>query len=251
MGDSNTAQESRKRKMEWVTSYSNMTMDEAQSRLGFRLRSLEEVPVDEMLAEMLADAGKMDSEAALNLDVVKEEILADPGKTDSEAALNLHVVKEEVYKGILKPFEGSPTEADPDFTESNINHLVYAIVSPILEYFTHKTKRRGVQLRSKKEIVSQENQTGGAEESVTIVDLIELESENFMLIVEAKRSSLGQAFKQCVLAMKDMHGINGSGEVYGFVTTGKIWQMLKYDGDSFQLSEEMLVLFSRVRRVKI
>ncbi|KAF8472084.1 hypothetical protein BDZ91DRAFT_717166, partial [Kalaharituber pfeilii] len=51
----------------------------------------------------------------------------------------------------------------------------------------------------------------------------------FILIVEVNRSSLGQVLKQCALAMKDMCGINGSGEVYGFVTTGKSWQMLKYD----------------------
>jgi hypothetical protein len=34
---------------------------------------------------------------------------------------------------------------------------------------------------------------------------------------------------------------NDEGGVYGFVTTGKSWQMLKYDGVSFQLSEEIVV----------
>ncbi|KAF8533390.1 hypothetical protein BDD12DRAFT_865649, partial [Trichophaea hybrida] len=65
----------------------------------------------------------------------------------------------------------------------------------------------------------------------------------FILIVEAKRSSIGQAIKQCLLSMKDMRDNNDAGEVYGFVTTGKSWQMLKYDGVSFQLSDEILVLF--------
>ncbi|KAF8538994.1 hypothetical protein BDD12DRAFT_839949, partial [Trichophaea hybrida] len=42
---------------------------------------------------------------------------------------------------------------------------------------------------------------------------------------------------------KDMRENNGGGEVYGFVTTGETWQMLRNDGTSFQLSEKMNVLF--------
>jgi len=64
--------------------------------------------------------------------------------------------------------------------------------------------------------------------------------------VEAKRSSLGQALKQCLLALKDMGDINGDGKVYGFVTTGKSWQMVEYDGVSFRMTEEMIVLFSKM-----
>ncbi|KAF8473502.1 hypothetical protein BDZ91DRAFT_404492 [Kalaharituber pfeilii] len=71
-----------------------------------------------------------------------------------------------------------------------------------------------------------------------------------MLIVKVNQFSLGQALKQCALAMKDMRSINGSGEVYGFVTTGKSWQMLKYDGNSSQFSKEMLVLFRKIGRDK-
>jgi hypothetical protein len=44
---------------------------------------------------------------------------------------------------------------------------------------------------------------------------------------------------QCLLAMKDTRDINGGGEVYGFVTTGKAWRMLKYDGTSFELTEKI------------
>jgi len=41
--------------------------------------------------------------------------------------------------------------------------------------------------------------------------------------------------KQCFLSRKDMSDNNGEGEVYGLVTTGKGWQMLKYDGVSFKM----------------
>jgi len=50
--------------------------------------------------------------------------------------------------------------------------------------------------------------------------------------------------KQCLLVMKDMHESNSDqGTIYGFVTTGKIWRMITYDGRSFQKSEGMMVLF--------
>jgi hypothetical protein len=37
------------------------------------------------------------------------------------------------------------------------------------------------------------------------------------------------AMKQCLLAVRDMRDTNAGGNVYGFVTTGKAWRMLKYD----------------------
>ena len=138
--------------------------------------------------------------------------------------------------------EGFPTEADPDFKETNINHLVYATISSILEKSILTTGRKILRLRSEKEIVPTDGETGSTEEFV-MVDLISVKKERFILIVEAKRSSLGQAMKQCLLAMKDMSDNNGGGEVYGFVITGKGWQMLRYDGVSFQMTEEMVVLF--------
>ncbi|RPB22785.1 hypothetical protein L211DRAFT_765697, partial [Terfezia boudieri ATCC MYA-4762] len=76
------------------------------------------------------------------------------------------------------------------------------------------------------------------------VDFIELKRKEYILIVEAKRSSVGQAMKQCLLAMRDMHDNNGrQGTIYGFVTTGRDWRMISYDGESFQKSEEMVILF--------
>ena len=36
---------------------------------------------------------------------------------------------------VLINVEGPPTEADSGFKEANINHLVYAIVSPIFDTF--------------------------------------------------------------------------------------------------------------------
>ncbi|KAF8538492.1 hypothetical protein BDD12DRAFT_842333 [Trichophaea hybrida] len=138
--------------------------------------------------------------------------------------------------------EGYPTKGDPDFKESNINHLVYATISPILCDFIRKTGRATVQLRSEKENISTDGQTGGTEE-FAVLDLISVKDERFIFIVEAKRSSLGQAMKQCLLAMKDMRDSNGHGKVYGFVTTGEQWQMFEYDGTWFRKTNVMIVVF--------
>ena len=48
-----------------------------------------------------------------------------------------------------------------------------------------------------------------------------MDSEKFIFIVEAKSRSLGQAVKQCVLAMQDMEDSNSEEKLYGFITTGE------------------------------
>ena len=132
----------------------------------------------------------------------------------------------------------------------SINHLVYGIISPVLEHFINATERVNVQLRSEKEILSTDGETGGKGEHV-VVDLTELRRDEYILIVEAMQNSLGQALEQCLLAMKDMHGNNGGqGTIYGFVTTGRGWRMVTYDGKLFQRSEELLVLFGTMRSDK-
>ena len=57
--------------------------------------------------------------------------------------------------------------------------------------------------------------------------------EKFVLIFEGKRSSVGEAMKQCLLALQDARDNNGEGKVYGFITVGDHWRMLCYDGSKF------------------
>lgn len=218
MGDENTNQ--KKRKSKWTTSYSNMTAVQADKRLGFRIPSLKAISVDELLAN---------------------------AKYGPDAWLT---TKMKVYDQIVQYLrvEGYPTETDPDFKEASINDLVYATISPILDDFIRMTGRESIRLRREKEIVSEDGETGGTEEFV-IVDLISLEEEKFILVVEAKRSSLGQAMRQCLVAMKDMGDLNKCG-VYGFVTIGKQWQMIHYDGTSFVATEEFAVMFQTMETNK-
>ncbi|KAA8898902.1 hypothetical protein FN846DRAFT_194803 [Sphaerosporella brunnea] len=152
-------------------------------------------------------------------------------------------VKEKVYDLILDhlEIEGYPTEADPDFKEANVNDLVHYIIGPIISDFKRKTGRKVFLLREK-EMVSTNGETGGYEEFL-VVDMISVMEEKVVLVIEAKSSSLGEAMKQCLLAMKDMRDNNVEGMVYGFVTTGESWRMLSYDGTSFALTEKIEVLF--------
>ncbi|KAI5806508.1 hypothetical protein DFH27DRAFT_608658 [Peziza echinospora] len=88
-----------------------------------------------------------------------------------------------------------------------------------------KTGRDSVQLLREKEIVSRGGVTGGMEEFV-VMDLISVKERNNVLITEAKRSSLGQAMKQCLLSMKDARDSNG-GDGASFEMTRKIEVVLE------------------------
>ncbi|KAF8543480.1 hypothetical protein BDD12DRAFT_874577 [Trichophaea hybrida] len=129
--------------------------------------------------------------------------------------------KEKVYDEIVQylTVEGYPTEADVYFKGSNVSDLVHATISPIL--------------------------CDGTEEFAAI----EGERDSLYRLFEAKRSSLGEAMKQCLLAMKDMRD-NGGGEVYGFVTTGEHWRMIRYEGASFISTKNFTVLLDTMETDK-
>ncbi|KAA8892730.1 hypothetical protein FN846DRAFT_924087 [Sphaerosporella brunnea] len=222
MGDDNT--ERKKRKSKWTTSYSNMTMADSEKRLGIRFRNIRWVSVDKMLAE------------------------CNYTMEDEDWAVN---TKDEVYKRIVQYLvvEGYPSEEDPDFKEANVSDLVLHVISPIIFDFIIKTGRKGVTLSREREIVATDSETGGTEEFV-VVDQISVTAEKFVLIIEAKRSFVGQAMKQCLLSLKDARDNNGGGAVYGFVTTGENWRMIRYDGTSFRKTRNIMAVFDGMNEDK-
>ena len=111
--------------------------------------------------------------------------------------------------------EGYPAGSGANFNEANVNRPHYGISS--VKRFTG----RNILLRREKEIVSTDFETGGKEEFV-VMDLISVMERNFVLIIEAKRSPVAEAIKQCLLSMKDMGDNNGAGKVYSFITIGKL-----------------------------
>lgn len=102
--------------------------------------------------------------------------------------------------------EGYPTESNADFNETSVSDLVLYTIGPILSGVRRYTGRN-IRLRREKEIVSTDSETGGKQEFV-FIDLISVMERNFVLAIEAKRSSLREAMKQCLLSMKDMRDNN-------------------------------------------
>ncbi|PUU82118.1 pyridoxal phosphate-dependent transferase [Tuber borchii] len=203
-----------KRARKWVTSYSRMTIPEAELYLNVSL-SLPGIPVRRMLE----------------------------GKPQLLGPDAIAKAKKKVYEGLVAYMDvgGYPTEANPDFKEANINDIVTFTIYPILCLFKHETTRK-LQLSREKEITSTDFHTSGMEEFV-VMDWISLHERKYVLIAEAKKVSLGEARKQCFLAMKDMWDSNGGGAaVYGFVTMGDDWRMVSYDG-KFIMTEKIGLLF--------
>lgn len=204
--------EGKKRRLKWQTSYRSVTTEEAEKRLGFRLEKLqsEALPIEKIIGHK---------------------------------NLNLLDLKSKVYERIVEylDVEGYPTMASDDFKEININDLVYTVLAPVISNYKSSTSKP-MRLLRKKEIVSVDSVTGGDEEFV-VVNMLSVTEEKFVLVIEAKRDNLGSAIKQCLLSMKDMRDIDGSGTVYGFVTVGDVWQMIHYDGTTFGMGEDFKILF--------
>ena len=118
--------------MKWDTSYSNISIAQAEKRLGFQIQSLKRMPVYKMLRS------------------------ADDGESPN-AALK---TKKKVYKQIVQYLEteGYPMEGDPNF---NINRPVYATTSPAPCDFIRKTGPAAVQLQ---ETITTGGETGGTED---------------------------------------------------------------------------------------
>ncbi|KAI5804126.1 hypothetical protein DFH27DRAFT_393728 [Peziza echinospora] len=105
--------------------------------------------------------------------------------------------------GIEGP-EGYLSESDAEFTESNVNDLRSGN-----RIFVRMTVHKIILVREK-DIISVDGEAGGYEEFI-VVDTISVNEDKYVLVGEPKRSSLGVAIKQCLLALKDMKGSNGGG----------------------------------------
>ncbi|KAG0637269.1 hypothetical protein HOY80DRAFT_1002797 [Tuber brumale] len=90
-------------------------------------------------------------------------------------------------------------------------------------------------------MTSKDFSTSGMEEFV-VIDYISYNQMKYVLVVEAKKASLGEAIKQCFLSLKDMRDYNDSGIFYGFITQGDSWRMISFDG-TFKLSKKIELMF--------
>ncbi|KAG0635007.1 hypothetical protein HOY80DRAFT_481724 [Tuber brumale] len=202
-----------RRNLKRGTSYSRMTISEAEARLGLRL-NLSGIPVKRMLE------GKR---ALLAPDILLK-------------------LKTKIYQDLVTymALRGYPIEATADSTEATINDIVFFTIYHIIAQFNDETKQN-LRLAREKEITTTDSRTGGREEFV-VMDLISCIQKKYVLAVEAKNTSVGEAIKHCFLALKDMRDYNGGGTVYGFVTQGDSWRMISFDG-TFTLSKKIELLF--------
>ena len=209
----------------WKSQYSHVSFLEAEKGLGVVMETLdnEAIPVNKMLAS-----------AGYTIDENNEEIK----KT-----------KKLVYKAILQylDLEGYPTETNPDYSEINVSDLVLYILDPIVSYFKRRYPRvgRNIRLRRAKEIISDGEVSDRSE--FVMMDLVSVTERYYVMVIETKKSMVGEAMGRCLLSMKNMRDSNGAGKVYGFVTTGESWQMLGYDGVSFQVTDKFDATFRSMR----
>jgi len=154
----------------YEVSYSKVSRDEAEERLGFLLEEFEERAIS--VRQMLAEANPENSGLPENV---------------------LLVIIEKVYERILKYLvgEGIPADSTADFKEANINDLVYTIIAPVIAASSMKLGRK-LRLRREKKITAVDGKYGGLEESVT-VDLIGVGKTKFIFVIEAKRTTLTEA----------------------------------------------------------
>ncbi|KAG0634206.1 hypothetical protein HOY80DRAFT_543431 [Tuber brumale] len=122
-----------------LTTYSKVTLAEAEKRLGFRFMDFKShgISVSQMLEEAKPEI------EGLQKDQVQK-------------------TKEKVYDSIVEflECEGYPTESLEDFKEANINDLVFTILAPIVADFRHKMGRN-VGLFREKQITTLDSKTYG------------------------------------------------------------------------------------------
>lgn len=243
MDQFNATQQNDRRKSGWETSYSSTTTAEAEKRPGLRVKntkatSYSNMSIGDVEKRLGFFLGSLNDKA-----ISVEDMLVKFAHTAKAGPDDTLKTKEKVYQHLLEHIENEryPGEEGSEFKEANVHDLVHYAIGPILTDFRRRAGR-DVRLRREKRIFSSDSTTGGYEDFV-IMDEVSPMEENFVLVVEAKKTSLGRAVGQCLLAVKDMRDTNGGGKVYGFITTGEDWRMVVYDGSRFEMTEKFTILF--------
>lgn len=102
---SSTALTQKRRRSSWISSYSELSISDAEERLGFEMESLGKNPI--AITELVATANNRVGGATINS------------------------MKEKVYSNILDylGFEGYPSTLTKDFCEANVSDLVLLMLN--------------------------------------------------------------------------------------------------------------------------
>ena len=149
--------------------------------------------------------------------------------------------KDKVFQNILDSIEGGgyPTESEDNCNNAMVRSLVASILLPILAAFRHETGR-SVRL-----------QRGDRKVGDTIsANFIGYGDRRLVFIVEAAQPSIWPAKRACMLALKEIGDNNPGGIVYGLVTSGDAWQIIRYQREIFTQTDPVQVVFRTMERDK-
>jgi len=141
-------------------------------------------------------------------------------------------LKKKIFERLIDCIEseGFPEATILPMNESVVTDNVGLILQAMVSHCKRTMSRDDLKLSREKKIISKDEQVGGNMEFITI-QKINAGNIRYVLVVEAKRDSLGKGLTQLLLALKSMWEINNDQKlIYGFVTTGINWQLVTYDG---------------------
>lgn len=97
-------------------------------------------------------------------------------------------------------------------------------------------------------IVGTDKKTGGLGQFL-VGDLISVTKAKHVFVVDGGIENFSWK-SGGALAMKNMADNNGNGKMYGFVTSGKLWQLIEYNGASFWITNRCIYVVFCSRRKK-
>ena len=187
-----------KRSRRYTTSYSNIPLIEAETRIDVRISSL---------IEKVEDSLKM-----------MRSIRSVPQRT-----------LERVFERLVDTLEieGFLEDGTRSFKEAVVHDFVGEVLRVVAVDYKRETNKKSITLTREKEVVSTDEETGGNMEFV-LIDTVSVVGDRYLIVVKAKRDSLGKGLIQCLLSLKDMYDVNNDKKsVYGFIATGVDWQLIK------------------------
>ena len=210
---------SSRRKRKYITCFSNVSQEEAESILGFRFARFykSQLPIEQFITK-----------------IAPEEL------------------KKEIFKRLIDCIEseGFPEATILPMNESVVTDFVGTVLIAMVSYCRRTMKRDDLVLSREKQVISNDEQVGGDMEFVVMQEIV-VDTTRYVLVVEVKRDSLGKGLTQLLLALKSMWDVNADQKVvYGFLTTAIDWLSVIYDGQTWKLSERCTILHPNMEKAE-
>lgn len=198
-------------KRKYMTSFSNVSQEEAEAILGFRLAEFYEsqIPIEQFITKT--------------------------------APVEL---KREIFKRLSDYMisEGFPAAALSSCNESIVTDHVGVILTAMISHHKRMMARKDLMLKRGIQVISTDEQMDENIECL-VIHTINVDDVRYVVVVEGKRGALASGLPQLLLALKSMWDLNGDRKlVYGFLTTAIEWQLVVYDGQTWKIWERCTVL---------